>query len=148
MAKQPTIRRRRKGARFTLARLRSATDNSGDNLADVNQRSEPIRRLKQLTRAHITDLGGEALISHAERVLVKRCAMLILQLEFIELRWVSGGKDVETGDLDAYQRCVNTLRRTLETLGLQRRAKEITPTLGEYLERQRAANGDPREPVQ
>jgi hypothetical protein len=142
MAKKAVPRRRPKGRRFTLARLRSAIDRTGDDLSDVDQRSEPVRRLSQLAREHITDLGGEGLISHAERVLVKRCAMLVLQLELIELRWVSGSKDVESGDLDAYQRCVNTLRRTLEALGLQRRPKDVIPSLDEYLARQRTHTAD------
>jgi hypothetical protein len=35
--------------------------------------------------------------------------------------------------LERYQRAVNTLRRVLETLGLQRRPRDITPSLPQYL---------------
>jgi hypothetical protein len=36
--------------------------------------------------------------------------------------------------IDRYQRCSNTLRRLLEALGLQRRAKDVTPTLSRQLD--------------
>jgi hypothetical protein len=36
-------------------------------------------------------------------------------------------------DLDAYIRGSGCLRRLLESVGLQRRQKNITPTLSEYL---------------
>jgi hypothetical protein len=39
----------------------------------------------------------------------------------------------ETVDLDKFTRAASHLRRILETLGLQRRSRDVTPTLGEYL---------------
>jgi hypothetical protein len=36
-------------------------------------------------------------------------------------------------DLDLYQRTAGNLRRLLETVGLQRRAREITPVLRDYV---------------
>jgi hypothetical protein len=39
-------------------------------------------------------------------------------------------------ELLAYQRASNTLRRLLESVGLQRRARDITPTVDEYLQQQ------------
>ncbi len=52
--------------------------------------------------------------------------MLTLQLELMESRWARF-KNGEAGptQLDDYQRCSNTLRRLLETVGLQRRPKEV-----------------------
>jgi hypothetical protein len=35
--------------------------------------------------------------------------------------------------LDLYQRTAGNLRRLLESVGLQRRARDVTPTLREYL---------------
>ena len=37
-------------------------------------------------------------------------------------------------DLDIYARVAGNLRRLLEAVGMQRRARHITPTLDEYLE--------------
>jgi hypothetical protein len=39
-------------------------------------------------------------------------------------------------ELAVYQRASNTLRRLLESVGLQRRARDITPTVDEYLREQ------------
>jgi len=148
MARRLAKRRRRKPP-LTRGRLTIALSHSNDPLADVDKHSGWMRRLRQLAIDHINDLGGEGLISHAERVLVKRCAMLTLQLEMIELKWMAS-EDGEATEIEGYQRCVNTLRRTLEALGLQRRAKEITPTLDEYLARQPtdSADGHAAEPMQ
>jgi hypothetical protein len=32
-----------------------------------------------------------------------------------------------------YQRCSNSLRRLLEAVGIQRRARDVTPSVSEYL---------------
>jgi hypothetical protein len=37
-----------------------------------------------------------------------------------------------------YQRATNTLRRTLESVGLERRQRDVTPSLAEYLARRAA----------
>jgi hypothetical protein len=50
----------------------------------------------------------------------------------LEVRFAEAG-EAEGQSLERYQRVANTLRRLLESLGLQRRAKDITPTLREYL---------------
>ena len=38
-------------------------------------------------------------------------------------------------DLETYQRCANSLRRLLEAVGLQRRARDVGPSLGDILRR-------------
>ena len=54
--------------------------------------------------------------------------MLTLQLELMEKRWARH-RDSEAGAkaLQLYQQSTNTLRRTLEALGLRRRARDVTP---------------------
>ena len=118
----------------TLTSLRSAISD-GRALLDVDRRSAWARRLRDLIAAHTSDLGGNDALSEAERVLVRRAAMLTLQLELMEFNWAknsegkAGPKSIRT-----YQQCTNTLRRTLEALGLQRRSKDITPSLAKYIE--------------
>jgi hypothetical protein len=72
-------------------------------------------------------------LSTAELMLVRRSAQLTLQLEMMEEDWASRGGEAPAKRLETYQRTTNTLRRTLESLGLQRRSKDVTPTLQEYL---------------
>jgi hypothetical protein len=78
--------------------------------------------------AHTSDLGGADNISEAERVLVRRAAMLTLQLELMEHRWATEHEG-EAGPktLLTYHTVTNTLRRVHEALGTKRRAKDITP---------------------
>ena len=45
-------------------------------------------------------------------------------------------------ELENYQRMANTMRRLLETLGLQRRPGDVTPTLGQYLTARATAAGN------
>jgi hypothetical protein len=60
-----------------------------------------MRRLRDLIADHISDLGGQDLISSAEMILVRRAAMLTLQLEMMEQRWAqnegeAGPKSIQT----------------------------------------------------
>jgi hypothetical protein len=121
---------------LSLSRNRSAITNGTHVLHDLDHRGAWARRLKDLIAGHLTDLGGIDNVSEAEKLLVRRCAMLALQLELQEQRFaLNEGGEATSGQIEVYQRVVNTLRRTLETLGLQRRPKDITPTptLDQYL---------------
>ena len=118
----------------SLASFRSAISNGSSMfLADIDERSTWARRLRDLIGDHVSDLGGEDMISSSEMVLVRRASMICLQLEMMESRWADNDGEASPQALQNYQRCVNTLRRTLEALGLKRRQKDITPSLSEYI---------------
>jgi hypothetical protein len=72
--------------------------------------------------------------------------VLIAEIERLEAGFAlnAGAPDLPT--LDAYQRAANTLRRLLEAVGLQRRARDVTPALGDYL-RNHEAREIKAEPV-
>jgi hypothetical protein len=91
-----------------------------------------VRRFKDLYALHLSDLSGEENTSAAEQSLVRRAAALTVELERLEVKFAQAGQ-AEAKDLELYQRGMNTLRRVLETLGLQRRAKDVTPDLQTYL---------------
>jgi len=104
---------------------RSAIAN-GKLLPGVDQRSTWVRRCRELLADHIADLGGQENTSAAERSIIRRAAVLTVELERLETRFASaGGASVE--DLDLYQRTAGNLRRLLEAVGLRRRAKEVSP---------------------
>jgi len=123
----------RSKSELSLTKTRSAITNGKHLLADVDARSSWMRRLRDLISAHTIDLGGEDSVSEAEQRLVRRAAMLTLQLELLDARFASNDGQASQADLECYQRCVNTLRRCLESLGLSRRSKDVTPTLAQYL---------------
>jgi hypothetical protein len=85
------------------------------------------RRFRDVQSPALSDLGGSAAVSESENSLVRRVAVLTIELEKLEARF-STDPDVDIAALDAYQRGVNSLRRLLETLaaGLSRRPRDVT----------------------
>jgi hypothetical protein len=75
------------------------------------------RRYRDIVAGHVSDLGGQAVLSEAEISLIKRVSTLEIECEQAEGR-LSMGQEV---DLDLYQRMLNSLRRAHEVLGLERK---------------------------
>jgi hypothetical protein len=80
---------------------------------------------------HVSDLGGDENTSEAERSIVRRAATLTVELERLELKFAMAG-EASASDIDLYQRTANSLRRLLESLGIKRRPKDITPLPLDY----------------
>jgi hypothetical protein len=80
-------------------------------------------------------MGGRSMLSEAQISLVRRASALELELEQMEGR-LSEGQEV---DLDKFGRAASHLRRLLETLGIERKAKDITPSLEAYSKQLEAA---------
>jgi hypothetical protein len=107
---------------------------SGRRLLDGGNWNSPWqRRYRDLMAGHISDLGGKDQLSVAQLSLSRRAAALEVELERLEAK-LSNGEEV---DLDRYGRAASHLRRLLETLGLRRVAKDVTPTLRGYLNAKR-----------
>ena len=131
--RQPSKGRRRPcdAPEVTPRKGRSAVSNGSILIAGVDQRSPWVRRCRDVIADHISDLGGIDNCSAAERSIVRRAAVLTTELEQLESRFAASGQ-ADAGDLETYQRCANSLRRLLEAVGLQRRAKDVsTPSLAE-----------------
>jgi hypothetical protein len=75
-----------------------------------------------LIAGHASDLGGRDTLSAAQFSLVRRASAIECELELMEGK-LSKGDEV---DLDVFTRTSSHLRRILETLGLERRAKDVT----------------------
>jgi hypothetical protein len=76
-------------------------------------------------RAFVADLGDPNTISAAERALCRRAAVLVVELERIEVRFAEGTHNHV--DLDLYARGTGHLRRVLVDLGLKRVPRDVTP---------------------
>jgi hypothetical protein len=102
-------------------------------LDHLDGRTLAARRAHELIRAISRDLTGEDnsnQLSEGTRQLVQRAAMLGAMVESNEACWLSG----DTVDLALYFSALNNQRRILVTLGLDRRAKDVTPpTVEAYL---------------
>jgi hypothetical protein len=104
-------------------RQRSAVTNNRRMFVEGDDRSAWSRRYRDLIFAHTSDLGGAAALSEAQRSLVRRAAGLECELEQMEGR-LSQGMEV---NLDAFGRAASHLRRLLEVLGVERKARDVTP---------------------
>jgi hypothetical protein len=88
------------------------------------------RRYADLLADHVSDAGGMEWVSAAKFSLIRRITSLECEIERLEAR-LSRGDDV---DLDAFGRACSHLRRLFEAIGIERRAKDVTPTLNQYLD--------------
>jgi hypothetical protein len=118
---------------------RSRITNGSAVLPGVDGRSTWVRRLRDLVSLHLSDLGGEDAVSEAEKSIVRRAATLTVELEGMEAAFAVAG-EAKAADLDLYQRTAGNLRRLLESVGLERRAKDVTPpSLRDYINSKGAA---------
>lgn len=127
------------------SRTRSRITNGRELLPDVDGRSPWARRFRDLIELHTTDLGGVDVLSEAQRSLVRRCATIEVELEYQEARMAElrlADSAPSEKQLDLYSRLAGNLRRLLESVGLERRARNATPSLEEIRERGRRRDGD------
>jgi hypothetical protein len=112
-----------------ITRNRSRLTNGA--VVDGDGRSAWGRRMRDLIGLHLSDLGGADNVSEAEKSIVRRVATLTVELERMEAGFAEAG-EATPEQLDLYQRVSNSMRRMLETIGLERRAKPVE-SLQEYL---------------
>ena len=125
----------------TAAFARSRVSNGKSLFADavVDGRSTWARRLRDLLALHVSDLGGEDVVTAAEHSLCRRISTITVELELLERKFALKGKGAAAEDLDLYLRAANSLRRLLESIGLKRVARDVTPLLQDYLAERSAA---------
>jgi hypothetical protein len=114
-------------------------------LPGVDGRNAWVRRAKDIIAAHLSDLAGEDNTSVAERSIVRRAAVLTVQLEQLEAKFALANGEASANELDLYGRTSSTLRRLLEAVGLQRRAREIVPDPLQYALERSASEDTPAE---
>ena len=71
------------------------------------------------------------MVSSAETLIMRRASVLEAELERLEGIFAAAG-EADNGQLGLYQTVANTQRRLLEAVGLERRARNVTPSLMEY----------------
>jgi hypothetical protein len=109
--------------------FRTRKGNGAVVLTGVDGRSLTARRFREISAAMAADLGGD--LTEAQRHLVARAATLACWCEEREAELARGGEF----DVGQYSTVTNTLRRLLSDLGIERRARDVTPSLADYLAR-------------
>jgi hypothetical protein len=87
------------------------------------------RRFRDVLGEIVSDLGGPDRLSEGQRQLARRCALIAVECERIEGNAVAG---LEI-NLETYGTLTDRLGRAFQRLGLKRVARNITPTLAEYI---------------
>lgn len=107
---------------------RSRVSNGSSTFLDsVDGRSVLARRYRDILGQLISDIGGDP--SEAQSIICRRAATLAVWAEQAESA-MAGGNALNIAE---FTTAVNTLRRLLSDIGLERRAREIVPTLKDYL---------------
>lgn len=91
---------------------------------DADNRCAVVKGIRRRYQSLRDDAGGDASIQRD--LLVQRACFLSVVLETQEVKVAEGG-DI---DLGSYTQMVNSLQGLLKTLGLERRAKEVTDLKG------------------
>ena len=118
--------------------LRARVTNHKDLLPGLDGRSATARRFRDLVNAFVADMGGLDRCSQIKLGLVRRLAATTVQAEMLEARMVNG----EAIDIATLCTLASTTVRISQRLGLERRARDVTPSLNQYLAGRTApANG-------
>jgi hypothetical protein len=103
---------------------RSARTNGRRLFVDGDGRGPWARRWRDLQALYADNLGGASALSEFQLGLVATAATLRCELERLEGRLSLG----EAIDLELFSRTAGHYRRLCETLGIDRRKRDITPT--------------------
>lgn len=111
---------------------RTRIGNGSVVLQDVDHRSVIYRRYREILASLVDDMGGDP--TEAQAQIARRAASLAIWCEQADTD-AANGKPIDIGP---YTTASNTLRRLLESLGLERKLRNVTPTLSEYAARRAA----------
>jgi hypothetical protein len=109
---------------------RSRISNGKDLLPDLDGRSAMARRFKDITSAILIDQGGPDACSESRLQLVRRFAAAAVLAEQMESR-IANGEEINIAE---HAQLCSTLVRIAQRIGLNRRLKNVTPHLHDYLE--------------
>jgi hypothetical protein len=118
--------RRSAGRRYA----RSRVSNGGDVLPNTDGRSFVVRRYRDITDAIFVDQGGEDRCSESRKQLIRRFAAAAVIAEQMEARLANG----EVINITEHAQLSSTLVRIAQRIGINRRLRDITPALPDYLD--------------
>jgi hypothetical protein len=108
---------------------RSAKTNGRRRFVDGDGRGPWARRWRDLQILYSDDLGGASTLSEFQLGLVGTAATLRCELERLEGQLSLGA----TVDIDLFGRIAGHYRRCCETLGVERRKRDLTPSVADYV---------------
>jgi hypothetical protein len=112
-----------------VTRNRSRISNGRELLPDIDLRLAIARRYRDLVAQIAIDQGGPDRCSETRMQLIRRFASGAVLAEELEARLVRG----EQVDIAEHALLSSTLVRLAQRIGINRVAKDVSPTLGDYL---------------
>lgn len=106
---------------------RSRVGNGKDVLSGVDGRSVMVRRYKEILAQLTADMGGDP--TEARQIIARRASTIAVWCEQVEADMANGA----SLDIGEFTTATNALRRLLSDIGLERKARDVTPTLAKYL---------------
>jgi hypothetical protein len=110
---------------------RSRVTNGSKLLPLSDGRSASARRFRDIFEDITLDLGGVAVLSEGQKQLARRAAMLSAESERMEALAARGEAEF---DIDLYGMICDRLGRLFGRLGLERKSRDVTPSLSSYLQ--------------
>ena len=104
------------------------TNGKGLFLENVDGRSALARRYRDILGQLTSDLGSDP--SEAQSLIARRAVTLAVWCEKAESELASGNEL----DIGQFTTAANAMRRLLSDLGLERKLRDVTPSLSKYLE--------------
>jgi hypothetical protein len=131
-------------SRVTNQRMRGKV-NAGALFVEIDGRTAWGRRYRDIVAALADDAGGLSSLSELKYALIRRVAALILESEKIEVSLARG----EKADVDLLARISSHIRRLGEAIGIDRKVRDITPTLADLVRKHHEASpaGPPKAPA-
>jgi hypothetical protein len=133
--KSPTIRRR---IGQPGRAQRSRITNGKEVLPGVSGRSAIVRRYKDIASALLADAGGLDQCSESRQQLIRRFSAACVLAEQLESRLANG----EQIAISEHALLVSSLVRLANKIGIARHARNITPTVQDYLASRRHVDDD------
>jgi hypothetical protein len=97
----------------------------------LDKRTNAAKAFAQIVTDIEIDLGGADRLSTIERALIEAFAGACITLQHLNVKLALG----EEIDLGQHAQAVSAMVRVASRLGLERRAKDVGPTLGDLLRR-------------
>ena len=104
-------------------------------LDDLDGRTKAKRAAQRMFNELLSDLGGEEHVSAGQRAIAESAAVLKAMADDQGARFLGG----EPIDVTGFATIANSLRRLLCDLGLERKQRDVTPTLTAYLKHKGSA---------
>lgn len=101
-------------------------------LNDLDKRTRAHRDTAELREQLAADLGGWDAVSAMKAEVITAAAIMGAMMRDRSAAYLAG----EAVDVNAFLTLANAQRRHLEALGLERRARDVTPDLKDYLAKQ------------